>query len=287
MKNINPEYLRPHLLHRESDTHKHQYGHLLIVAGSDSMPGAAVLATGAALQSGCGLVTLHSTERALQATVNSCPSAILSEEYEDHFCTLPSNLKKYKVIAVGPGLGREPGTMNAFMDLLTVARAEQIPMVLDADALNLLSFIPEWPDMLPPAGSVLTPHMGELRRLFPQGTDDLRVALIRELCLYAGCTLVMKGYQTKVFTADGEMLVNETGGPGLAKGGSGDVLTGLIGGLMARGYTPDEAAALGVWVHGYAGDRLSARRTEEAFSSRELIGSLWEGFALLYGDQKP
>ena len=278
---IDPEYLRPRLLGRANETHKRSYGHLLVIAGCEAMPGAAVLATGAALQSGCGLVTLHSTARALQATVESFPSAMLSDEYEDFFRNLPERLKKYAVIAVGPGLGRSAGTMNALMDLLAVASTEGIPLVLDADALNILSYLQDWPGMLP-SGSILTPHMGELRRLLPNTTDENRMEIARELCFYLGCTLVMKGYQTKVFTARGECLVCPIGGPGLAKGGSGDVLTGLIGGLMARGYTPEDAAALGVWIHAYAGDRLTEQRTAESFSSRDLIDHLWEGFKELY-----
>lgn len=277
MVSITPEYLHPRLLIRDNDSHKRNYGHLLIVAGCDRMPGAAVLATGAALQSGCGLVTLHSTERALQATVNNFPSAMLSEEPDEHLLTVPESLKKYAVVAVGPGLGRAAGTMNALMDLITIAYHERVPLVLDADALNILSCIPDWPDVLP-EGTILTPHMGELRRLLPHVSEQNLGTLLRELCRYTGCTLVMKGYRTKVFTAQGDCLVNTTGGPGLAKGGSGDVLTGLIGGLYARGYAPEDAAALGVWIHGYAGDRLTERRTEEAFSSRDLIGQLWEGF---------
>ena len=278
---IDPSYLKPRLLQRENDTHKRHYGHLLIVAGCEQMPGAAVLATGAALHSGCGLVTLHSTYRALQATVNSYPSAMLSEEPEDHFSTLPENLKKYKVIAVGPGLGRAAGTMNALMDLLAVASSEGIPMVLDADALNILSYLRDWPDLIP-AGSILTPHMGELRRLLPNTSDNNRVEMARELCVFGGCTLVMKGYHTRIFTTSGAVLENPTGGPGLAKGGSGDVLTGLIGGLLARGYSPEDAAALSVWIHGYAGDVLTASNTMEAYDSSELIRVLHRGFYKLY-----
>lgn len=282
MTTLDENYLRPRLLYRENETHKRNYGHLLVIAGCEQMPGAAVLATGAALQSGCGLVTLHSTPRALQATVNSFPSAMLSEEEsEDYFRTFPANVKKYAVIAVGPGLGRSPGTMNAIMDLLDAATRARIPMVLDADALTILSYIPDWPDLLP-AHSILTPHMGELRRLLPHVSPQNLDILVRELCRYAGCTLVMKGYRSKVFTPEGDCLVNTTGGPGLAKGGSGDVLTGLIGGLLARGYNPVDAAALGVWIHGYAGDRLTERYTAESFSSRQLIDELWAGYHELY-----
>lgn len=281
MISLTPEYLRPKLLHRERNSHKHDYGRLLIIAGCETMPGAAVLATGGALQSGCGLVRLHSTARALQAVVNSFPSAMLSEEYDDFFHTVPEKLERYNTIAIGPGLGWSPGTLNSFMDLLAEARSKHIPMVLDADALNILSVLSDWTELIP-AGSVLTPHKGELKRLLPSKSDEERETLAWELCAETGCCVVMKGYHSRVFTPNGTCHVNTTGGPGMAKGGSGDVLTGLIGGLMARGYSAEDAATLGVWIHGYAGDVLSAERTEEAFSSRDLIDKLYLGFQELY-----
>ena len=281
MITVTPEYLKTLLLPRENGSNKHDYGRLLVVAGCETMPGAAVLATGAALQSGCGLVRLHSTARALQAVVNCYPSAMLSEEYEDFFQTVPEKLERYSAIAIGPGLGWSPGTLNSFMDLLVEAGSKRIPMVLDADALNILSVLPDWAELIPP-GSVLTPHKGELRRLLPCESEEEREVLTWELCAEARCCVVMKGYQSRVFTPDGTCFVNTTGGPGMAKGGSGDVLTGLIGGLMARGYTARDASVLGVWLHGYAGDVLSAERTAEAYSSRDLIDYLWKGFKLLY-----
>ena len=281
MISLTTEYLRPKLLHRERNSHKHDYGRLLIIAGCETMPGAAVLATGGALQSGCGLVRLHSTARALQAVVNSFPSAMLSEEYDDFFHTVPEKLERYNTIAIGPGLGWSPGTLNSFMDLLAEARSKHIPMVLDADALNILSVLSDWTELIP-AGSVLTPHKGELKRLLPSKSDEERETLAWELCAETNCCVVMKGYHSRVFTPNGTCYVNTTGGPGMAKGGSGDVLTGLIGGLMARGYSAEDAATLGVWIHGYAGDVLSAERTEEAFSSRDLIDKLYLGFQELY-----
>ena len=281
MISLTTEYLRPKLLHRERNSHKHDYGRLLIIAGCETMPGAAVLATGGALQSGCGLVRLHSTARALQAVVNCYPSAMLSEEYDDFFHTVPEKLERYNTIAIGPGLGWSPGTLNSFMDLLAEARSKHIPMVLDADALNILSVLSDWTELIP-AGSVLTPHKGELKRLLPSKSDEERETLAWELCAETNCCVVMKGYHSRVFTPNGTCYVNTTGGPGMAKGGSGDVLTGLIGGLMARGYSAEDAATLGVWIHGYAGDVLSAERTEEAFSSRDLIDKLYLGFQELY-----
>lgn len=284
MIEITPSYLRPRLLKRDNDSHKHDYGRLLIVAGCETMPGAALLSTGAALRSGCGLVMLHSTPRTLFAAAANYPSAMLSEDPGPHFSVVPEKLDRYSAIAVGPGLGWSPGTMNALMDLLSEAFGLKIPAVLDADALNILSVIPDWHEIIPP-GSVLTPHKGELKRLLPAKSDAEREALAWELCAETGCHIVMKGYHSRIFTPGGECLQNTTGNPGMAKGGSGDVLTGLVGGLIARGYKAEDAAALGVWIHGYAGDVLTASKTAEAWDSRELIGELECGFYRLFHEE--
>ena len=281
MNRIDLAYLRPRLLWRPEESHKGDFGHLLIVAGCQTMPGAAVLATGAAVRSGCGLVTLHSTPRALQAVVSRFPSAMLSEEPGEAFSRVPVPMDRYTAIAVGPGLGRRPETEDALLLLLTIARERRVPMVLDADALNILSDVPQWQEYLP-AGAVLTPHLGELRRLLSWNGNAERDRRVRALCTTAGCTLVMKGFHTKVFTPDGDCLVNTTGNPGLAKGGSGDVLTGLIGGLLARGYAAPDAAALAVWLHGRAGDLLTEERTAEAYASLDLVDYLFKGFKELY-----
>ena len=281
MNRIDPAYLRPRLLQRAEESHKGDFGHLLIVAGCQTMPGAAVLATGAAVRSGCGLVTLHSTSRALQAVVSRFPSAMLSEEPGEAFSRIPVPMDRYTAIAVGPGLGRRPETEDALLMLLKAARERRVPMVLDADALNILSEVPQWQEYLP-AGAVLTPHLGELRRLLPFGSDAERDRRVRALCAAAGCTLVMKGFHTRVFTPDGDCLVNTTGNPGLAKGGSGDVLTGLLGGLLARGYAAPDAAALAVWLHGRAGDLLTEERTAEAYASLDLVDCLHRGYKELY-----
>ena len=277
---IDSSLLRPVLRPREVDSHKGDYGHLLVVAGCQSMPGAAVLAAGAALRSGCGLVTLHSTPRALQGAVDNDPSAMLSEEPGEAFSRVPESLDRYTAVAVGPGLGRGAQTADALHELLCAAKKAGIPMAVDADALNLLSEHPAWMANLP-AGSVLTPHLGELRRLAPFDKGDEEKAA-RELSVRSGCVVVMKGFHTKVFTPDGTCLVNTTGNPGMAKGGSGDVLTGLLGGLLARGYAPADAAALAVWIHGFAGDVLTQERTAEAYSSKDLIDRLYQGFKQLY-----
>ena len=284
MSNIDPKHLQSRLLHRANDSHKGDYGHLLIVAGCQTMPGAAVLATGAALKSGCGLVTLHSTERALQAALNSFPSAMLSEDPEEHFSAMPAKgVTRYSAIAVGPGLGRSPETGAALRQLLSACREHGIPMVLDADALNWIGENKDWISLIP-KGSVFTPHLGELGRMFSWDTEEGKEASICELCFRTESALVLKGYRSKVFTPTGECLENSTGNPGMAKGGSGDVLTGLVGGLLARGYCAEDAAALGVWIHGYAGDVLTKECTAEGYNSRDLIDRLHLGFKKLYNN---
>ena len=264
---IDKELLSTLLLKREDDSHKGDYGHLLIVAGCERMPGAAVLATGAALKSGCGLVSLHSTGRALQAVaINS----VMPDLESRHFTA----------IATGPGLGKAAETRIALLELLRAARGKKIHIVLDADALNILSETDNWQALIP-EGSILTPHLGELRRLFPAVGNDDAEPTIRNFCEKTGSVLVRKGFHTRVYTPSGDCFVNTTGNPGMAKGGSGDVLTGLTAGLLARGYSPVDAAILGVWIHGYAGDILSENFTTEAYNSRDLIDAIWRGFALL------
>ena len=282
MTSLNRDCLKDILLFRKDDSHKGNYGHLLLVCGSDRYSGAAVLATGAALKSGCGLVTLHSPARALQATVNKYPSAILSDNPGTCFSVVPERLERFSAIAVGPGLGRSPETLAALEGLLEAAQAARIPMVLDADALNLIAdnarLLAKIPD-----GSVMTPHAGELKRQIESISpyeDELPSA--QDLCSLSGCVMVLKGWHSKILTPEGEVYENTTGNPGLAKGGSGDVLTGLVGGLMARGYNALDAARLGVWIHGYAGDCLSAECTQEAYSSLDLIEALYKGFKELY-----
>ncbi len=277
---ITPEYLRPLLPTRADDSHKGDYGHLLIVAGCRRMPGAALLATGAALQSGCGLVTLHSVDRTLQAAVGNFPSAMLSESPGEFVDTLPERPERFSAIAAGPGLGTAPGTQDMLCGLIRTARELDIPMVLDADALNILALRTELLDAIP-VGSIMTPHPGELRRLVCWKTEQEKEDAVLELCRRTDCTVVVKGWHSRIYSPDGHCLENTTGNPGMAKGGSGDVLTGLIGGLLARGLRPLDAASLGVWIHGYAGDALTQARTAEAYSSRDLVDALWQGFKAL------
>lgn len=284
MIEIDSELLRGYLLQRKNDSHKGDYGHALLVCGCERMPGAAVLATGAALKSGCGLVTLHSTSTARTAAMSRFPSAMLSPEPEEIITSIPYDPGRYSAVGIGPGLGKDKRTADALHNCL---RESQGGLVLDADALNIISENPEMIDLIP-RNAVLTPHLGELKRLMAAYSerygattdDDMPISFCRK----TGCIMVVKGPGTRIYTGE-EIYVNTTGNPGLAKGGSGDVLTGLLTGLIARGYKPEKAAILAVWLHGFAADRLTSERTAECYSSMDLIDCLHEGFVHLYRNE--
>lgn len=255
------------LLVRDNESHKGDYGHLLLVCGSDNMPGAAVLAVGAALRSGCGLVSLHSSSRVCDIVAGRFPSAIFSSGF-----SFP-DMDKFSAVVVGPGLGLSSG--NIVSELIENCREKGKRMLLDADALTFLAMHP----MELPLNSVLTPHDGELRRFGEWKNDKSEVAAA--LSRQYGCIVVSKGYHTRIFAPDGSVHINGTGNPGMAKGGCGDVLAGLVGGLMARGYDSLTAAVAGTWIHGFAGDCLTDERTAEAYDSLDLVYNLHKGFKAL------
>ncbi|HIT47464.1 MAG TPA: NAD(P)H-hydrate dehydratase [Candidatus Cryptobacteroides merdipullorum] len=291
---VDREYAASLLEPRGEFDHKGTHGHALVIAGSAEYMGAAILCTGAALRSGCGLVTAHIPSEGRTAMLVSHPSAIVSADEAPVFSSLPADLGKYSSVAAGPGLGRSDTAAAALRELL--ASLHEHPgtttLVLDADALNVIS---EHPDMLYtiPAGSVLTPHIGELKRLMraaavsglledagsagadsPWHDDMHRIALVRQLASSLKSVIVVKGAHTMTCSPDGRCFFNMSGNPGMAKGGSGDVLTGLIAGLAARGYDPLAAAVLGVWFHGRAGDDAAASRGVESMNAADLLENI-------------
>lgn len=283
-----PTLLRP----RGEFDHKGTHGHALVIAGSAEYIGAAILCTGAALRSGCGLVSAHIPAAGRTAMLISHPAAIISADEAPVFSSHPADLGKYSAVAVGPGIGRSEAAAAALEKLL--ACLPQHPgirtAVLDADALNIISERPEMLAMIP-EGSVLTPHVGELSRLLraagsrglledvaPAGApwrDDLhKVALVRQFCARLKSVIVLKGAHTMVCSPDGRCFFNMSGNPGMAKGGSGDVLTGLVAGLAARGYDSLSAAILGVWFHGLAGDAAALLRGMEAMNAEDILENI-------------
>ena len=254
--------------HRDKFSHKGDYGHTLLICGSKGMAGAAFLATGAALRSGCGYVTTALPDSYTAALASVYPSALTIGQEADFFCHIPDRLDRYTSIAIGCGLGRCPELTTTVERLFEAYRK---PMVVDADAINLLAEYPALQRLLP-KGSILTPHDGELARLVGRWTSQReKIESVVRLAKELSVVVVSKGAHTMVCLPDGTLWFNSTGNPFMAKAGSGDVLTGLLAGLMARGYTPQDAARIGVYHHGLAGDMAAAHISGESFCSNDLI----------------
>ncbi len=256
---------------RDRNAHKGNFGHVLVVAGKRGMAGAAVLSAGAALRSGCGLVTVHVPEGERSVIHIAHPSAIVSPDSADCFSELPEDMTKYTAVGAGPGLGTSVKTVAALGRLMDAG----LPMVLDADALNIISMHPEYAGRIP-RGSVLTPHIGELRRLLKSGWTDegQRNEMVRALAESTGAVVVVKGANTMICPPSGHLKFNTTGNPGMAKGGSGDVLAGLVAGLLARGFDAEDAAIAGVFLHGAAGDRAAELFGEESMNASDILDNI-------------
>ena len=290
MQTIDRDYVRAALPQRREDGHKGDFGKLLIVGGAVGYTGAPYLAAGAAVRSGCGLVYLGVPERIWAVEAAKCASAMPFPLPDDGaqltinaLAPIQDKLKSCDVLALGPGLGRSGGL--ALMG--TLLRETPQPVVLDADGLNALSHNLKSLDARKGRVTILTPHDGELARLLGISLDELarrdRAETAREFAVAHGCVLVRKGHRTLVALPDGEVLENTCGGSGLARGGSGDVLTGIIASLLSQGTEPEQAAACGVWLHGRAGDILSARVTPYCVTPEDVANfGLAEAFAEVY-----
>lgn len=256
-------------------SHKGTYGHALLVNGRLGSMGAAVLSAGACLRAGVGLLTAHTPRCGLDILQTRVPEAMCIVDAGDtHWTELP-DLNRYSAIGVGCGIGQENQTAQALKRLLQTAR---VPLVLDADALNILAKHPNWFSFLP-ENTVLTPHPKEFERLFGAGANDfernaLQWAKAREHRIF----IVLKGAFTAIACPDGSCWFNTTGNPGMATGGSGDVLAGLLTGLLAQGYSAREACLLGVYLHGLAGDLAAADKSQPALVAGDLVdylGKAW------------
>ena len=276
--------LRPLLRTRGKFDHKGTFGHALVIAGSYGKIGAALLCGRAVLRAGAGLLTLHAPECGYAILQTSFPEAmVLTDRHRSCFSELPAEPDRYQTIAIGPGLGTNAVTARALRELLDVAT---VPLVLDADALNILAAHPDWLDLLP-AGSVLTPHPKEFSRLFGATTDAFaRLERLRERAQRHGIHLVLKGGHTAIADPDGTVTFNTTGNPGMGTGGTGDALTGVIAGLLAQGYASSAAAQLGVFLHGRAGDLARTTLGHEALLASDVIAHLGAAFGELRAGAK-
>jgi len=236
---------------RSKFSHKGHFGHALLLAGSYGKMGAAVLAARAMMKSGVGLLTVQVPKCGIHIMQVSVPEAMCVVDPSDSSLTKLPNIKPYNVVALGPGIGTDAPTEQLIHQLL---KTTEVPLVIDADAINILSKHPEWTRHLP-KGSVLTPHIKEFDRLMggvSQSSDRLIQA--QDFAAKHHCVVVLKDACTWVIDSKGNRFIHYGGNPGMSTAGSGDVLTGIIGSLIAQKYDSSEAACIGVYHHGLAGD---------------------------------
>lgn len=253
---------------RIPDSHKGNYGHALIIAGSQSKMGAAIIAAKACLRTGAGLVTLNIPKKERFAVFASIPEIMTAfREEENHW-------KIYNAIAIGPGIGTDKAAENLLKVLI---KNVDSPIVFDADALTILSQN-QGHILSLPGNSIITPHPKEFDRLFgPHISDEKRRETASAKASELKLIIVLKGHKTFITNGD-EGFENTTGNSGLAKGGSGDALTGIITALLAQGYEPLNAAKLGVYLHGLAADITLENQSPESMLITDVIANLGKGF---------
>jgi len=283
---ITPEECAAYLGPRDRDTHKGSYGRVLVVGGAPGMAGAAALTARAALRGGAGLVTVAAPDSVSDVVAGLVAEALVrphASNAEGGLAVaaqagLAALAAAADVLAVGPGVGTSSDTQQVVRDIVTAA---EVPVVLDADGLNAFAGdAAALRAVKPPC--VLTPHPGESGRLLGRTTAEVqgdRLGAVRELAERSGAIVVLKGYRSLVCDPNGRVAINPTGNPGMATGGSGDVLTGLIAALIAQGLEPYAAARVGVFLHGEAGDVAATVVGEISLIASDIIAALPDAFA--------
>ena len=270
--------IRPLLLRRSPYAHKGNMGNALIIAGSYGMGGASVLATKACLRSGAGKVTAHTPKQNNVIMQVSIPEAIIQLDRDETVFSEAVETEDYDALGIGPGLGTSEQTAAALFSQL---RRSQCPTVVDADAINILAHHRAWIQQLP-KGLILTPHPKELERLEGPSADSYeRLTKACNLAERMQAFVLLKGHHSALCMPDGHVIFNSTGNAGMATAGSGDVLTGIITGLLARGYKQQEACLIGMYLHGLAGDIAVRDIGEESLIASDLIHYLPKAFKKL------
>jgi len=275
---VTPEFVRPLVNYRKKHAHKGDFGRGGLVAGSFGKMGAAVLASRAFMRTGGGLLTIFAPRCGYEILQSSVPEAMVEENGDRWWSQIYGSQFTLDAVGIGPGLGVEPETKKAFEDLLL---SSSEPLVIDADALNLISKHRELMGNIPDH-SILTPHPKEFERLF--GRSDNNFVQIKQLIAASkrlNSYIVLKGAYTATATPEGNIFFNSSGNPGMATAGSGDVLTGIITSLLAQGQTPFHAAILGVYLHGLAGDLAKDELGESGLTSTDIIDFLPYAFQYL------
>ncbi len=260
---------------RSRFAHKGNFGHALLIAGSLGKMGAAVLSAKACLRSGAGLLTVHIPQSGNAIMQSSLPEAMTSIDDNNLTFSMVPDLNLYNAVAVGPGITTNEITTGAFIDLL---RQSEKPLILDADALNIIAKDSLLLELIP-QNSILTPHPKEFDRMAGTSASSYeRLQKAMEFAVSSKIYIILKGRYTAICTPEGECWFNTTGNPGMATAGSGDVLTGILSGLLAQSYTPMEVAVLGIYLHGLAGDIALEDNSEESLLSGDIIRYLGMAF---------
>jgi ADP-dependent NAD(P)H-hydrate dehydratase / NAD(P)H-hydrate epimerase len=261
------------LKRRTKFSHKGNFGKALIIAGSYSMMGAAVLAAKACLRTGAGLCVSYIPKCGYEIMQTSIPENMVLTDTDPNCITDIPDLNSYNAIAIGPGLGKAETTTSALKKLL---ERSSLPLVIDADALNILSENKELLDKIP-EGSILTPHPKEFERLAGKAVDDYeRLEFLKFFSKKIKSYIVLKGAYTAIASPDGKIYFNSTGNPGMATGGSGDVLTGIIVSLLAQGCSSFHSALLGVYLHGYSGDAAAKKLSQPSMIASDIVEGITE-----------
>ena len=274
---------------RDPHRHKGNFGRVLLIAGSSNFPGAAALSTAAALRSSVGIAELMTTERVIKTVLSRIPEAIVCPMRETRQgkikfdrVKLLKSLERASAVVIGPGMGTGRDTERFVKTLITTYSGT---LIIDADGINVLS---RNIDILSrkKCNIILTPHHGEMARLGKTDVQNIVVSRAGIASVFAktyGVYLVLKGHDTVIAAPDGETVENTTGNAGLSRGGSGDVLAGMIGAFAAAGHKPMDAAKLGVFMHGLSADIAAERKTEHAMLPSDVIEVIPEAFSGIAG----
>ena len=278
---LEEEELRPHLRRRGDFVHKGSMGNALLIAGSYGMAGAAILAAKACMRAGAGKVTVHTPRRNYGIMQVAVPEAVMQMDREETIFSDSVESNDFDALGIGPGIGQSENTAIA---LIAQIRRTQCPIVVDADALNILASHQAWMQQLP-KGIIMTPHPREFDRMAgsASNSDYERLIRARQMAEHLQGYLILKGHYSALCMPDGHIIFNSTGNSGMATAGSGDVLTGIITGLLARGYNRGEACMLGMYLHGLAGDLAAEKAGEIGMTASDMIRSLPQAWKKLTG----
>ncbi|MDD4216809.1 MAG: NAD(P)H-hydrate dehydratase [Bacteroidales bacterium] len=269
------EFVSANFKKRTRFDHKGNFGHLLLIAGSYGKAGAAVLTAKAALKSGAGLITAHLPAKLVDIMQISVPEVMISIDNNEKYCSNIENIFKYNAVGIGPGLDTKIVSKDLLVSLLKVCKS---PVVIDADALNVLSGMKFFLKLIKPE-TILTPHPKEFERLFGKFDNSWqKIEFMQKTSVEKSIVIILKGGITAISLPNGRVFFNTDGNPGMATGGSGDVLTGVIASFLAQGYSSEMAAILGVYFHSKAGDFAKQKVGEMALSASDIINNLSQVF---------